>query len=86
MKFSQINQPFIGFHLKKKFLFSILQLSKQHLIKITFWVLIAILYSLPIEAFSKLFRGMIVYIEIYEGHSINKVNFAKGVGNRKHCL
>ena len=23
---------------------------------------------------------------IYEGHSINEVNFAKEVGNRKHCL
>ena len=27
-----------------------------------------------------------IYIHIYEGHLINKVNFAKGVGNKKYCL
>ena len=27
-----------------------------------------------------------IYIYIHEDHSINKVNFASGVGNRKYCL
>ena len=25
-------------------------------------------------------------IDKYKAHSINKVNFVEGVGNRKHCL
>ena len=28
----------------------------------------------------------ILYIYIYRGHSVNKVNIAYGLGKRKHCF